>query len=147
MSDELACDILRNVEGCRLSAYQDVAGVWTIGYGDTGPSVRPGTEISQQEADSRLATRVQKEFGPAVDRMVRVPLEPHQRAALVSWAYNIGLGAAQRSTLIRKLNEGDYEAVPNELRRWTKAGGVAVRGLINRREKEVKLWLGEAWQV
>lgn len=147
MSNELACELLRDVEGCRLKAYQDVGGVWTIGYGDTGPWVRPGTKISQQEAEGRLMTRVQNEFGPAIDQMVKVPLEPHQRAALISWAYNVGLGAAQRSTLIRKLNEGDYDAVPVELRKWKKASGRTVQGLINRREKEVALWLGQSWQV
>lgn len=132
--------LVRRWEGLRLEAYRDVAGVWTIGYGTTDPEkARPGARITPEIAtawlreDLAVAER-------AVRKYVTVPLSQAQFDALVSFTYNVGAGALARSTLRRKLNAGDYDAVPAELAKWVHAGGRRVRGLINRRRDEADLW-------
>lgn len=129
-------------EGLRLTAYQDVGGVWTIGYGSTA-NVEPGMKITKAAAESRL-TRDLAGAEDAVESLVRVDLTDNQFGALVSFVFNVGAGAFKSSTLLRKLNAGDYAAVPLELARWNKArvGGkmVAVPGLANRRAAEAGLW-------
>lgn len=128
-------------EGKRLVAYQDVAGIWTIGYGHTTaagiPRVREGMRISDKEAEDILKTDLRK-FEDRVSRLVKVPLTDNQFAVLVSFDFNTG--ALHKSTLLKKLNEGDYDAVPAELMKWVNAGGKRVQGLVNRRAAEAGLW-------
>ncbi len=130
-------------EGLRLAAYLCPADKWTIGYGHTGSDVKPGMRITAEravellEADLALAATV-------VRRHVRVPLSAPQEAALIDFVFNLGEGNFATSTLLRKLNAGDYAAVPAQLRRWTKGRVKGVLkdlpGLIDRREAEVNLW-------
>lgn len=143
-------DTLRNLiagsEGLRLEAYQDVAGKWTIGYGHL---IQPGEqyhpygpvrEITQSEADTLLA----RDTGIAqacVNESVTVPLTDNQAAALVSFVFNVGCSAFRSSTLLRKLNAGDYEGAADELTRWVNAGGMRVAGLVNRRNLEREVFL------
>lgn len=128
-------------EGCKLLAYQDVAGIWTIGFGHTSaagiPHVRAGMKISQHEADEILKRDLGK-FEERVERLVKVPLTDNQHAVLVSFDFNTG--ALHKSTLLKKLNAGDYDAVPVELMKWVNAGGKKVKGLVNRRSAEAGLW-------
>lgn len=128
-------------EGKRLVAYQDVAGIWTIGYGHTTaagiPRVREGMRISDKEAEDILKKDLGK-FEDRVSRLVKVPLTDNQFAVLVSFDFNTG--ALHKSTLLKKLNEGDYDAVPAELMKWVNAGGKRVQGLVNRRAAEAGLW-------
>ncbi|WP_107341075.1 lysozyme [Agrobacterium pusense] len=128
-------------EGKRLVAYQDVAGIWTIGYGHTTaagiPRVREGMRISDKEAEDILKTDLRK-FEDRVSRLVKVPLSDNQFAVLVSFDFNTG--ALHKSTLLKKLNAGDYDAVPAELMKWVNAGGKRVQGLVNRRAAEAGLW-------
>lgn len=128
-------------EGKRLVAYQDVAGIWTIGYGHTTaagiPRVREGMRISDKEAEDILKTDLRK-FEDRVSRLVKVPLTDNQFAVLVSFDFNTG--ALHKSTLLKKLNAGDYDAVPAELMKWVNAGGKRVQGLVNRRAAEAGLW-------
>ncbi|MBD3844275.1 lysozyme [Bosea sp. SSUT16] len=133
--------LIKQWEGCKLTAYKDVAGVWTIGYGSTGPHVTAGLKISQEEADQLLLADLDR-FERAVERLVKVPLTDGQFAALVSFAFNVGEGAKgfAGSTLLKKLNAGDYAAVPKELMKWVNAGGKKVSGLVNRRAAEAGLW-------
>lgn len=131
--------LIKQWEGCRLTAYKDVAGVWTIGYGSTGAHVRAGMTISQAEADALLVADLAR-FERAVEQLVKVPLSDGQFAALVSFAFNVGEGALQKSTLLKKLNAGNYDAVPGELAKWVNAGGKKVQGLVNRRAAEAGLW-------
>lgn len=131
--------LIKQWEGCRLTAYKDVAGVWTIGYGSTGAHVRAGMTISQAEADALLVADLAR-FERAVEKLVKVPLSDGQFAALVSFAFNVGEGALQKSTLLKKLNAGNYDAVPGELAKWVNAGGKKVQGLVNRRAAEAGLW-------
>lgn len=131
--------LIKQWEGCRLEAYKDVAGVWTIGYGSTGPHVIPGMKISRDEAERLLRTDLRR-FEDGVARLVKVELNENQFSALVSFAFNVGLGAFQKSTLLRRLNAGDYDAVPAQLMRFSYAGGKRVAGLANRRAAEAGLW-------
>ncbi len=128
-------------EGKRLVAYQDVAGIWTIGYGHTTaagiPRVREGMRISDKEAEDILKKDLGK-FEDRVSRLVKVPLTDKQFAVLVSFDFNTG--ALHKSTLLKKLNAGDYDAVPAELMKWVNAGGKRVQGLVNRRAAEAGLW-------
>lgn len=128
-------------EGKRLVAYQDVAGIWTIGYGHTTaagiPRVREGMRISDKEAEDILKADLRK-FEDRVSRLIKVPLTDNQFAVLVSFDFNTG--ALHKSTLLKKLNAGDYDAVPAELMKWVNAGGKRVQGLVNRRAAEAGLW-------
>jgi lysozyme len=128
-------------EGLKLVAYPDVGGVLTIGYGHTSaagiPYVKAGMRISDQEAEDILRTDLAK-FEERVERLVKVPLTDNQHAVLVSFDFNTG--ALHKSTLLKKLNARDYDAVPGELMKWVNAGGKKVRGLVNRRAAEAGLW-------
>lgn len=126
-------------EGLRLTAYRDGGGVLTIGYGHTGPDLQEGQTITQAEADRLLAGDLAR-AERAVEAAVRVPLTDTQFGALVSFTFNVGIGALRSSTLLRRLNAGDYAAVPGELAKWTRVAGRANRGLVNRRAAEAGLW-------
>lgn len=131
--------LIKQWEGLRLTAYRCAAGVLTIGYGSTGPHVTEGMKITKAKAEKLLLKDLER-FEAAIERLVTVPLNDNQFAALVSWAFNVGEGAVAKSTLIRKLNAEDYDAVPGELARWNKAGGKVLAGLSNRRAAEAGLW-------
>jgi lysozyme len=135
---EEALSLIKRWEGLKLQAYRCPADVWTIGYGHTA-TARPGMVISETQA-TRLLMEDLARFEAAIERLVRVPLSDGQFGALVSWCFNVGDGAAARSSLIRKLNGGDYDAVPAELARWNKVSGKVVPGLANRRAAEAGLW-------
>ena len=128
-------------EGYREEAYQDIVGVWTIGFGTT-KGVQPGQKLDPVKALQRALTDSQK-FEGALKECVHVPLHQHEYDAFISLAYNIGAGAFCRSTLVRKLNAGDYEGACAEILRWNKASGKVVRGLVVRREAEHKKCLGQ----
>jgi len=136
--NEAGLALLKKWEGCKLTSYKDVGGVWTIGYGHTR-TARPNQTITQDEADRLLREDVAV-FADGVDKAVKVPLTDNQFDALVVFAYNVGRGAFNNSTLLRKLNAGDYASVPSELMRWNKVKGQVVKGLTNRRSGEVELW-------
>lgn len=135
--------LIKDFEGERLQAYLCPAGVWTIGYGHTDaagpPKVVPGMVITKREAEDILRKDLIK-YEAAVERAVTVPLKPNQFDALVSFCYNIGPGAFSKSTLVKKLNRGEYDAVPAELMKWNKANGKELPGLTRRRRAEAALW-------
>lgn len=126
-------------EGLRTTAYRDIVGVWTTCYGETR-GVKPGDSYTKAECDSMLAARID-EFDRGLDRCLTADLPVETRIAVVSWSYNVGLGAACRSTLVRKANAGDLAGACNELPRWNRAGGRVIRGLTNRRVSERALCL------
>lgn len=134
-------DLIISFEGIRLEAYKCPAGVWTIGVGSTVPAVHAGEVITKQQALARFDKDLTK-FENAVDRLVKVPLTQNQFDALVSFTFNVGEGALAKSTLLKKLNAGDYDAVPTELMRWTKGGGKELPGLVRRRRAEAAMWRG-----
>jgi lysozyme len=130
---------IREWEGCRLNAYQDGGGVWTIGVGHTG-QVPPGMHITTDEADLLLAADLQ-EAEKAVNGAVRTPLNSAQFDALVSFTFNVGKSAFSGSTLLKKLNAGDFTGAADEFPRWSHDNGQVVQGLLNRRNAERTLFL------
>ncbi len=140
--------MIKQWEGLRLSAYKDAIGVWTIGYGHTStagkPFVHKGMTVTEEQAENVLCQDL-KQFENAVEQAVQVSLTNEQFAALVSFCYNVGTAAFCNSTLLKKLNQGEYEAVPSELQKWTKAGGKRLQGLVHRRAAEAGLWAKGAY--
>jgi lysozyme len=130
------------VEGRVYEPYKDVAGVWTVCDGITGAGVIQSKHYTDRECDSLLWQRV-RQVKAQVDPLVKVPLSEYQRAALYSFTYNVGIGSFSKSMLLKRLNAGDQEGACNELRRWVYAGGVKWKGLLNRREMEQSLCLGD----
>jgi lysozyme len=141
---ELAIPFIKKYEDCRLKAYPDPGtggDPWTIGFGSTGPGINPGTIWTQEQADSRFLEDV-NEFAAEVAELVKVPTEPYQMAALISLAYNIGMTAFRKSTLLKLLNQGHYAEAGKQFPRWNRAGGRVMRGLTNRRNAEAALFGG-----
>ena len=135
--------LIKKFEGCELKAYCSDANVLTIGYGVT-KGVTEDMEISQEEAESLLQEEMH-EYEGYINDMVKVPLEQHQFDAMVSWVFNLGSGNLSSSTLLKKLNNSEYDEVPAQIRRWNKAGGKVLDGLIRRREAEAKMFMNEDW--
>lgn len=130
--------LIKSFESLQLHAYQDVVGVWTIGYGHT-EGVKAGQTITAAQADQFLLSDL-SEAESAVERLITVPLNDNQFAALVSFTFNLGGGSLEISTLRKELNRGDYAAVPSQLALWVKAGGKTLPGLVKRRKAEAELW-------
>lgn len=129
---------IRGYEGSRAHAYQDVAGVWTIGVGHTGPDVHPESQWTQEQIDEALARDLTR-FEMAVNTVVKVTLSQGQFDALVSLCFNIGAAAFAKSTLVRLLNQGDYRAAGCQFVVWNRAGGEFNPSLLTRRALE--MWM------
>jgi len=142
--DSAGIELIGQFEGLRLNAYDDGTGVWTIGWGTTvypdGTKVKKGDSITLKQAKHYKAHSLAK-FEKAVNDAVDVPLNQNQFNALVSLAYNIGVGAFTNSTLVKRLNEGNYKAAADQFLVWVNAGGKRMQGLVNRRNKERELFL------
>ncbi|MEW5606510.1 lysozyme [Pseudomonas juntendi] len=134
--------LIKSFEGLRLQAYQDSVGVWTIGYGTTR-GVKSGMKISKEQAERMLLNDVQR-FEPEVERLIKVPLNCNQWDALMCFTYNLGAANLESSTLLRKLNAGDYAGAAEQFQRWNKAGGKVLAGLVRRRAAEQALFLEAA---
>lgn len=135
-------EIIKYYEGLRLEAYLCPAGVWTIGYGHTGSDVWPGLVITKEWAEWLLDEDLKK-FEAYVSGYVKVDLTQDQFDALVSFTYNVGAEAFKNSTMLKKLNAGDYEGAAKEFPRWNKSKGKVLPGLVKRAEAQRKLFLGE----
>ncbi len=135
--------LIKKFEGCELYAYQCSAGVWTIGYGHT-KDVEPGMQITKEDAEEMLVEELH-EYESYINDFVTAPLSQNQFDALVSWVYNLGPANLKSSTMLKVLNAGDYDEVPAQMKRWNKAGGKRLEGLIRRREAESLLFLGKEW--
>ena len=135
-------ELIKKFEGMRLRAYVCPSGVWTIGYGHTGPDVVEGLKITEEEAETLLRKDVSS-YESAVSNYTTVKLNQNEYDALVSFTYNVGSNAYRNSTLLRKLNGGvDKKEVADEFGRWTKGGdGADLPGLVRRRAEEKKLFL------
>lgn len=136
--------IIKHFEGCKLKAYQDSVGVWTIGYGNTfygdGSRVKPGDVITQAQANDLLPIIVKK-FAMDVYKFVKRPLLQHEYDALVSFTYNVGIGNFEKSTLLKKVNNNaPGDQIQAEFAKWNKAGGKVLNGLIRRRNSEAVLY-------
>ena len=144
ISDE-GLDLIKHFEGCELEAYQDAVGVWTIGYGHT-KGVEEGDKWTQEKADFMLFRELEEEYEDYVNNYVHVPLNQQQFDALCSWVYNLGPANLKSSTLLKKLNNEEYDQVPKQIKRWNKAGGKVLAGLVRRREAEALLFEGKEWR-
>ncbi len=131
-------DLIKQFEGCRLVAYKCPAGIWTIGYGHT-QGVKAGDKITRSKAESFLRSDLKK-FEKGILNSVKVPLNQYQFDALISFTYNCGLGAFKSSTLLKKLNAGDYKGAGAEFLKWNKSNGRVLAGLKRRRKAEKVLF-------
>jgi lysozyme len=122
-------------ESCKLTAYQDVKGIWTCGWGHTGPEVVEGYTMTQNQADSQLVLDTLSATN-TVNRLVTVPLSQPEFDGIVDLVFNIGAGNFSGSTMLKLLNAGDYTNAALEFDRWDKAGGQVVSGLLRRRQAE-----------
>jgi len=139
-TNEAGVSLIKKWEGFVNHVYLCAAGYPTIGFGHVVLKGETFTTITEEEAEELL----KKDLGKAeraVTRLIRVPLTENQFAALVSFTFNLGSGALQRSTLRIKLNRGEYEEVPTELMKWVWAGGKKLKGLQRRRKAEGELWV------
>jgi len=140
-------DLIKQFEGCKLSAYPDPGtggDPWTIGWGATGPGIKRGVVWTQAQADERLGQDVQK-FADGVEKALDgVGTTQAQFDAMVSLAYNIGLSAFAGSTLLRLHKAGDYAGSAAQFERWNKAGGKVLAGLTRRRAAEAAMYRGAA---
>ena len=143
-TSQYGIDLIKHFEGCELKAYKCPAGVWTIGYGHT-KGVQPGDEWSEDHADHMLQVELE-EYEGYVDKYVTAPLGQNQFDALVSWTYNLGGGNLSASTMLKVLNAGEYDEVPNQMLRWNKAGGKVLEGLTRRRQAEGDMFCGKDWK-
>ena len=133
-------DLIKSFEGLRLEPYKDQAGVWTCGYGFTGPEVKQGVAWTLKQAEDALAGRIR-----AIDGILAKAIVPrltqNQWDALVSLCYNIGQGAFRGSTLLRLVNQRDFPGAAEEFLKWDHVGGVVNAGLLKRRQVERALFL------
>ena len=148
---EKGLSMIERFEGCLLKASNKLDGVWTIGYGQTGSyygkRVRRGMTTTKAEAHAWLRDHSIKTYEDAVTQAVKVPLNQNQFDALVSFAYNVGVGALKQSTALRKLNAGDYAGAADALTMWTKCNGKVLAGLVRRRKEEQALFLTPVTQT
>lgn len=136
-----ALDLVSKWEGCKLTAYKDIVGVWTIGYGSTGPHVMPGLTITKAKARDLLRDDLgiaARRIAERVKADVLSDLTDNQYAALLSFVFN--LGANPKWTIWKILNARAFDQVPAQFMRFVMAGGKKVRGLVNRRSDEAALW-------
>jgi lysozyme len=136
--------LIKQFEGCRLRAYQDAVGIWSIGFGSTrytdGAKVNMGDVITMEKADAMLYITLQ-DFAYWVYYYVQMPLTQNQFDALCSFAYNVGIGAFRRSTLLKKINvDPNDPTIEAEFLKWNKAGGKVLVGLTKRRQQEADLY-------
>lgn len=136
---EKGISLIKKFEGCRLLAYQDSVGVWTIGYGHTR-GISRNDKISQEQADTFLLHDIELAVKD-VNRLVKVTLNSNQFDALVSFTFNLGARNLSSSTLLKKLNAGQPDMAANEFGRWIFAGERISSGLVKRREAEKNLFL------
>lgn len=143
--------MIESFEGCLLKASNKLDGVWTIGYGQTGSyygqKVRKGMTTTKALAHAWLRDHSIKTYENAVMKAVKVPINQNQFDALVSFAYNVGVGAMAGSTAVRKLNQGDYTGAADALTMWTQCNGKVLPGLVRRRKEERALFLTPVTQT
>ena len=136
--------LIKTFEGCLLNAYLDSVQVTTIGYGATfyedGTKVKLGDRITQERANELLEWHIQ-EFAEGVSNLIKVDLNDNQFSALVSFAFNLGVGNLSKSTLLKKVNDNpNNHMIRTEFLKWNKAGGKTLNGLTARRNAEAKLY-------
>lgn len=136
---ERALEIARLFEGCRLQAYRDPVGIWTIGYGHT--PAQEGQVIDQAQADALLMADMEKAAAAALRLCPVLATRPNSLAAVSDFVFNLGAGRLQASTLRRRINRDEWDLAADEFGKWVYAGGRVLRGLVARREAERVVFL------
>ena len=142
--NKFGIETMHHFEGCKLTAYQCPAKVWTIGWGNTfypdKTPVKQGDVITQEQANALFET-VMNNFALGVKKCLTKEVNENQFSALVCFAYNVGIGSLQKSTLLKKINiNPNDETIAGEFGKWTKAGGKVLLGLVRRRKAESDLY-------
>ena len=142
--NKLGIETMHHFEGCKLTAYQCPAKVWTIGWGNTfypdKTPVKQGDVITQEQANALFET-VMNNFALGVKKCLTKEVNENQFSALVCFAYNVGIGSLQKSTLLKKINiNPNDQTIAGEFAKWTKAGGKVLLGLVRRRKAESDLY-------
>lgn len=137
--NQAGLDLIKSFEGCRLKAYKDVIGVWTIGVGHTGPEVVEGLIWSPEQANEALAQDLVK-FEEGVSNLLTAAPTPNQFSAMVAFAFNVGLANLKSSTLLRCFNKHNAEGAAGEFLKWDHADGRVIPGLTRRRQAESDLF-------
>lgn len=142
-------EMTEHFEGFSGEPYYDSAGHLTWGIGET-EDVDPNGTISYDEAVERFLRRLERDYGHWVGKKVKVPLTQYEYDALTCWTYNLGVGSLSNSTMLKKLNQGDYEGAAEEILKWNKArvnGKLTVlAGLTRRRRAEREMFIGGDWR-
>jgi len=137
-------NIIKHFEGWSDTPYLCPANRWTIAYGSTwdirgNPVTADHPRITEKQGEALLRKEVHH-IENAIRRLIKVPLTENQFSALCSWGFNVGSGNVQNSTLRMKLNRNDVEGASDEFRKWRKAGGKILKGLVVRRQAEQQLF-------
>jgi GH24 family phage-related lysozyme (muramidase) len=140
-TNQAGLDLIKSFEGLHLKSYLCPAKVWTIGWGSTGSDIGPNMTWTQEQAEARLRADLET-FEKAIEAAISVPVTDNQFSAIVSLAYNVGINAVRKSTLLKLLNSKDYQGAADQFLRWNKAGGKELAGLTRRRNAERSLFLG-----
>ena len=136
--NQAGLDLIKSFEGLKLAAYKCPAGIWTIGYGSTGPHVSPGMVITRRSAEEMLRQDLRR-FEESVDRTCPNATD-NQFAAMVSLAFNIGVANFEKSTVARMAAAGNHTRAKLAFLLWVKAAGKTLAGLVRRRQAEAKLY-------
>ena len=142
--DKAGKTLLKQFEGLKLKAYDDGTGVWTIGIGTirypNGQKVKSGDTCTEEQAYAYVDNDL-KSFENKIHSLVKVVLTQNQYNAIVCFTYNVGVTNFANSTLLKKINLGDFKSAADEFLKWNKDGGKVMKGLVARREAERKLFL------
>lgn len=133
-------DLIKEFEGLRLEAYKCSAGVATVGWGHTGPDVKLGMKITEDQAEALLKQDLAKFERGVLEALGDAPTTENQFSALVSLAYNIGLGAFRKSTALREHKAGNSKRAVAGIMMWVKANNKILGGLVRRRRAEAALY-------
>ena len=136
-------DLIKSFEDCKLIAYRDQRGIWTCGWGATGPDISARTHWTQEQADARFDKDIATRVAQLNSFLEGAPTTQDQFDALLSLGYNIGMGALHSSTALKKHIIGDHEGAAKAILMWNKTNGQPNKGLTRRREAERKLYLSE----
>ena len=149
---EEGLNLIKHFEGCPVNgagdpvAYLCPANVWTIGYGHTH-KVKQHDRWTMDHAEFILKEEIEDEYEKHIKELVKVRLSQNQFDALVAWVFNLGYGNLKESTMLKVLNEGKYQEVPAQIKRWNKAGGQVLAGLVKRRDAEALMFEGKDWSA
>ena len=133
-------NLITKYEGLRLESYDDGTGVWTIGYGTTR-NIRPGMKITKEQAYNFLMHDI-RIIEAELNKLIYVQLRQNEFDALVSLVYNIGINAFKHSTMLKYIENSNFDKAANEFERWVYADGRKLQGLVNRRAAEKELFIG-----